>query len=364
MRLFRFFSVRLLRSLGLSIFLAAPGLGVAIPSALSQGQGAAEAAAPTQVCGEGSDGTCSMLRTGAIPATSPPRLSACLRGNGDFLSDSCREAIAASPRGQRPPGRSPREALPRGARVIRDIAYGSDPAQRFDVYRPGDADKAPVIVMLHGGGWAFGSKAAAGVVSNKVRYFVPKGYLFISVGTRLLPQADPLQQAADLAQAMAMIEEKAASFGGDPGRVVLIGHSAGAHLAALVSADPSYAKAAGVKPWLATIALDSAAYDIAPIMRGMVVPKIYRDAFGSDPDLWEKASPTRMISGRVPKMLLVCSSFRRWSCRQAETFSRRTRGQGNVLPVDLKHRQINVQLGADNDYTQRVDGFLQSLGLP
>ncbi len=300
MRLFRFFSVRLLPSVCLSLLIATAGLGLTVQPALSQGEAeaantAAAAATATatglaQVCGEERGGPCDMLRTGTIsggsaaPVASRPKLSACLRGNGDFLSDSCREAVAASTGAQGRPGQALAQALPKGTKIIRDIAYGSDPAQTFDVYRPADAQKAPVIVMLHGGGWAFGSKEAAGVVNNKVRHFLPKGYLFISVETRLLPQADPLQQAADLAQALAKIEEKAASFGADPGRLVLIGHSAGAHLAALVSADPAYAKAAGTKPWLATIALDSAAYDIAPLMRGMVVPQIYRDAFGSDPD--------------------------------------------------------------------------------
>lgn len=366
MQLFRFFSrLRIvarsrLRLPFLSVAVAA-GLSVLPAPASGQdqgqkpggGQGAALGAA--RLCREDIRSFCGDLLPGG------GRIAACLRGNADSLSESCRDAISSL---SRPLRRPAREALPKDVNVTRDIAYGDDPAQTFDVYRPAEARNAPVIVMLHGGAWAFGSKQAAGVIDNKVRHFLPKGYLFVSVETRLLPKADPLQQADDLAHALAQIEAKAASWGGDAGKLVLIGHSAGAHLAALVSADPAYARRAGARPWLATIALDSAAYDIAPIMRGMVVPQFYRDAFGSDPDFWEKASPTRQISGKAPKMLLVCSSFRRWSCRQAQTFAKKMRGQGEVLPVDLRHMQINAQLGADNDYTQRVDGFLHSLGLP
>jgi acetyl esterase/lipase len=189
----------------------------------------------------------------------------------------------------------------------------------------------------------------------------------VSVETRLVPDADPLQQAADVAAALAGVQKNAASWGGDASKLVLMGHSAGAHLVALVSADPSIANSAGAKPWLATIALDSAAYNVAAIMKARHA-KFYDTAFGADPAFWAKASPTMQMAKAPSKssaghMLLVCSSLRSNSCPQAEAFASKAEGRAKVLPVALRHVPINATLGADNDYTRQVDAFLATVGL-
>lgn len=250
------------------------------------------------------------------------------------------------------------------AGIERDVAYGSAPEQRMDVYLPAKTAKAPVIVMVHGGAWAFGSKSSRGVVDNKVDHWLPEGFIFVSVETRLQPKADPLQQAKDVAAALAKVQRDAAAWGGDASKIVLMGHSAGAHLVALVSADHAIAQKAGLKPWAGTIALDSAAYDVTKIMEQPHHPRLYDRAFGSDPNFWASVSPTRQLKGSVPPMLLVCSSLRSVSCPQAQGFAVKAGGNVEVLPVPLRHGQINSQLGADNDYTQRVDRFLQSIGMP
>ena len=111
-----------------------------------------------------------------------------------FKERVAQRRAAAAERGQQSQGNRRNEpvALPTGALVERDLAYGSDPAQRLDVYRPGNAQNAPVIFMVHGGGWARGDKEAAGVVNNKVEHWLPKGYIVVSVGYRLVPQVTPL----------------------------------------------------------------------------------------------------------------------------------------------------------------------------
>jgi arylformamidase len=250
--------------------------------------------------------------------------------------------------------------------VIRDVPYGPDPRQRIDVYLPDRPSNAPVIFMVHGGGWAIGSKSNRSVVENKAGHWLPKGYIFISAGYRLLPGAGPLVQVADVAAALALAQRKAASWGGNPDRFVLMGHSAGAHLVTLLSADPSYAKQAGVRPWLATVPLDSAAYDVDALMRRWHLP-LYDRAFGSDPSFWQAASPTLRLQGKPPPMLMVCSSRRQTSCSQAEGFAKKARsmgGRADILPVPLSHREINKDLGQKSDYTDAVDRFLHSLGLP
>jgi acetyl esterase/lipase len=259
--------------------------------------------------------------------------------------------------------------LPAGVRVEHDIAYGPSPAQRLDVYLPASAADggAPVILFLHGGGWRRGDKGMAQMVANKAPHWLGKGFVFASANYRMLPDADVVQQADDAARALAFVQARASGWGGDPARVVLVGHSAGAHLAALVTADPSIATRQGARPWLATIALDSAALDMVAIMNRPHY-RFYDPVFGTDPAFWREASPTHRMTGKpAAPMLLVCSSRRSDACQPAWEFAEKARafgGEATVLPVDLGHLQINDQLGAPGAYTEAVDAFLRTLGLP
>ena len=255
-------------------------------------------------------------------------------------------------------------ALPSGVRVLRDVAYGSDSRQRFDVYLPATAPRdAPVIFLVHGGAWAFGDKAAAGVVANKVARWVPRGFIVVSTDYRMLPQAAPLEQAADVALALATAQRMAPSWGGDPGRFIVMGHSAGAHLVALLSAEPSLAQRQGVRPWLGTIALDSACLDVVQTMQRRHLP-LYDRAFGSDPAGWLAASPYQQLHGRIVPLLAVCSTRRSDSCPAARAFVARAQSFGahaEVLPEDLSHMQIDHELGQSPDYTRQVERFMAQL---
>ncbi|WP_255595215.1 alpha/beta hydrolase [Lysobacter sp. BMK333-48F3] len=248
----------------------------------------------------------------------------------------------------------------------RDLAYGPDPAQRLDVYSPHRASGAPIVLMVHGGGWRIGDKAARGVVQAKAAHWNAQDRIVVSINYRLLPQADPLQQAADVARALAYVQREAPRWGGDATRLVLMGHSAGAHLVALLAAAPELARAQGARPWSGTVALDSAAYDVEALMRRPHL-RLYDQAFGADSRYWREASPTRRLRGAPAPMLLVCSSRRRQSCPQARDYARRAvdlGGRAQVLPLGLDHAAINAELGAEGDYTARVDAFLASLWAP
>jgi len=263
-------------------------------------------------------------------------------------------------------GRNEPLSLPAGAQADRNIAYGPDADQTMDVYRPANAQNAPVIFMVHGGGWARGDKEAAGVVNNKVAHWLPKGYIVVSVGYRLVPQVTPIGEAQDVARALAFAQGKAREWGGDPSRFVLMGHSAGAHLVTLLSAEPSFAANAGAGSWLGTVALDSAAYNVVDIMQQQHFG-LYDKAFGNDQQLWRDASPTLRLARAPVPMLLVCSSRRADSCAQAQGFAEKAKSLGgrvSVFPIDLRHGEINADLGAGGDLTMQVDGFLHSLGLP
>lgn len=270
---------------------------------------------------------------------------------------------ARSMREQAKPAETPAAA----ARTDRDVAYGPDKAQRLDVYVPAGAAGAPAIVMVHGGGWRRGDKAMANVVTNKAAHFLPRGYVFISVETRLVPDADPVEQARDVGRALAFVAQNAQRWNVDPGKLVTMGHSAGAHVVALLAVDGALAASVATPPVRGTIPIDSGAYDVVSIMSKRHY-RLYDTAFGKDPALWRAASPIERISTKPAPMLLVCSTTRPDdSCGQSRAFADRVAATGarvGVLPEALSHLEINVQLGLPGAYTDQVDAFLQSLGLP
>lgn len=245
------------------------------------------------------------------------------------------------------------------------MAYGPASRQRLDVYMPAHADGAPILVMVHGGGWAIGDKSSSGVVRNKVRHWLPAGFIVVSVNYRMVPEVDVSAEAEDVARALAYAQRNAALWGGDGSRVVLMGHSAGGHLVALVTADSALVRRAGVRHWLGTIGLDAGAYNVVTIMRVRHL-SLYDRAFGKDPAFWRSVSPTLRLDHTAVPLLLVCSSRRRYSCPQAEAFAARAKEQGGkatVLPLDKSHAQIDSELGTDSAYTRAVDGFLGKVGV-
>lgn len=255
-------------------------------------------------------------------------------------------------------------SLPAGVRVMRDVPYGSDTRQRMDVYLPQQAAAgAPVILMVHGGGWRRGDKAARAVVENKVARWMPKGFIFISVNYRLLPGTAPLEQAEDVARALAAAQAKAAAWGGDPAKFILMGHSAGAHLVALLTASPRIAPELGAKPWLGTVALDSATLDVVQIMNARHFP-LHDRAFGTNAAYWKSVSPYHQLATPAVPLLAVCSTQRNDSCPQADRFVGKATSLGirsQVLGQNLSHKDINQQLGQSGAYTEAVESFMASL---
>lgn len=259
---------------------------------------------------------------------------------------------------------SKRISLPAGATVLRDLAYGGDPRQIIDVYLPPRPKDAPVLFFVHGGAWFLGDKKAVGVVQNKIDHWLPKGFIFVSVDYPMLPQRDALGQADEVARALAFAQARAGSWGGDSTKFILMGHSAGAHLVALLAAAPAKAYGFGAKPWLGTVSLDSAALDVAQIMDGRHLP-FYDRAFGNDRNRWRLASPIDALSAGAAPILAVCSLPRPdHSCDHAVQFAAKAKTLGvrcRVSQQDLSHAQINEELGLPGAYTDDVDAFLATL---
>jgi arylformamidase len=244
-----------------------------------------------------------------------------------------------------------------------NIAYGPDPDQRYDLYRPTNTDNAPLILMVHGGGWSFGDKDMGRVVDNKVDRWLPRGIAFVTINYHMQPKAPPLEQARDVARALANIQKNGQKLGIDRNNIVLMGHSAGAHLIALLAARPELLAEADAIPPQGFILLDSGALDVPAIMNARHFP-LYDRAFGSNPADWAAASPFQQLHQASAPILAVCSSRRDNSCPQAKVFAAKARGlggQAEVLPLDKTHGEINAQLGNDPDYTATVERFLGRL---
>jgi acetyl esterase/lipase len=173
------------------------------------------------------------------------------------------------------------------------LVYGPEQRQYLDLFTKAKAGRAPLIVYLHGGGWSAGSPKA-GTGGAQPEFYTSRGFAYAGVGYRYVPGVTVEQQLADVARAVAYLRSRPEV---DGQRIVLVGHSSGGHLAALLGTDPSYLASAGV-PFEAlkgVVLLDSAAIDIAPFMAipGGTVDRYYRPAFGNDPARWSTLSPLK-----------------------------------------------------------------------
>lgn len=290
-------------------------------------------------------------------------------GTGQSSAETFRDRIAARMAEHQKEvaakdGKAEAAALPAGVKLLRNVAYGSDVLQVVDVYIPPDARNAPMIVMVHGGAWYLGDKEARGVVENKAARWLPRGFIFVSVNYRMLPTLDALGQSGDVARALAFLQVHAFDWGGDAARLILMGHSAGAHLVSLLAADPDRAYELGAKPWLGTVALDSAALDVVKVMEAKHA-RFYDRAFGNDSARWGSASPVQVLNRKATPLLAVCSTQRRDKpCVQAAEYVEKASGLGvkaRVLQEDLSHGDINKNLGSGGAYTDAVEKFMGEL---
>lgn len=256
--------------------------------------------------------------------------------------------------------------LPHGVKFIQNISYGHHPRHKMDVYLPEDSKdskNAPVIFMVHGGAWFMGDKAGHGVVENKVKHWVNKGFILISVNYRLLPEAEPLKQAKDVAKALAFAQKKVATWGGNSAKFILMGHSAGGHLISILATSPQLIRQKGGKPWLGTVSIDTAVYNVSKIMEKKNF-RFYSKAFGENKAYWKKISPYHRLKQATQPFLAICSTQRRYACPQATRFVKKAHSfasRATVLPINLTHIAANKELGKQNNYTTAVDNFLKTL---
>jgi acetyl esterase/lipase len=264
-----------------------------------------------------------------------------------------------------------------------DYPYGN---RLLDVYAPAKPGPHPVLVWVHGGSWRYGDKA---FTEFKDDVFLDAGYVFVSVNYRLAADyarnpTDPLigvirfeDEAADVAAAIAWVATHIRDYGGDPQRIHLMGHSAGAHLISLVSTDESYLAAHGVPLSFirAVISLDTPMYNLPLLDQDKPVNQYWTDLAGTTQAEWQHGSPSfHVAAGKgIPPFYVAYTHGATlddpalaWRINQCNDFT--TRLAAAAVPFDLRghpeltHGEITVNFGTPGDVvTAEAFAFLATL---
>lgn len=260
--------------------------------------------------------------------------------------------------------------------VKRDIPYAEPAHERqvLDVYSPRDAKNLPVVFWIHGGGWTQGDKSG---VQVKPQAFMDKGFVFVSTNYRLLPHVDMSTIIRDIAKSIHWVHDHIAEYGGDPKRLLVMGHSAGAQLAAIVCIDDRYLKAEGLDLSIikACVPVDGDTYDVPAVIEvAETRARVYgfpqatyghRKKFGDDPTKHKDYSAVTHVTKNkgIPPFFIL------HVLNHPETTAQATR-LGDVLreadvPTTVfgaresTHTRVNVELGqADNSATKAMFEFI------
>jgi arylformamidase len=261
-----------------------------------------------------------------------------------------------------------------GSLVTEDIPYteiaGFDKVlTSLDIYRPGEGTGYPVIIFIHGGAWKMGDKKYHRDIGD---FFAGNGYVTVNVNYRLSPGVIHPSHMQDVAAAVAWVTRNIDEYGGDPSRIFIMGHSAGAHLSALVATDGRYLAAYGLDPGMlaGVIPLDGAVLDIPELMRGheRAYGRMYRTAFGDDPNNWADGSPINHVgSGKsIPPFPMIWAGLRDKARPQTQRFADLLEDAGVTVQTyharDKTHASILTDIGKPGDETtEKILIFLKRL---
>ncbi|WP_421916078.1 alpha/beta hydrolase [Mesorhizobium sp.] len=226
---------------------------------------------------------------------------------------------------------------------------------KLDIYAPDGARGLPVVFFVHGGAWEFGKRSQ---VHDKPAFLLANGFCFVSIDYRMLPDADVATQASDVEKAYAFVRGNIAQHGGDPNRVVAMGHSAGCHLVALTGMR-------GGLPGVAALLLDDTrAYDLAALSRNGGMVRAYSRVF-SDPAQWAALSPATYVDGSKHPPTFIAYSGASGRAEDSRAFADRLRATGTKVTLfdgsAYTHMSINSDFGKDGDaLTAAALAFLKS----
>ncbi|WP_394730990.1 alpha/beta hydrolase [Altererythrobacter sp. GH1-8] len=295
----------------------------------------------------------------------------CMREKASELSETCRSELRERMQERRGGERAVQGASTGANRAPftgQEIAYGTAPLQKLDFWRAEQA-KAPLVIFVHGGGWKRGDKSMMRG-SDKLSHWQSQGYAVASVNYRLVPDSTVEQQAEDVAASVAYFHANASSLGIDPDRIVLVGHSAGAHLVAFVGTDPQWLEGAGLRigDVAGIVALDGAGYHAPSQMdrNERLMGNTYEQAFGTDPARQLALSPTHHTAAPNAPAFLILHVDRDDAKEQSEALAAGLQAAGTRADLHrvpgrglVGHAEINRDLGKpDYPATPLVDAFL------
>ena len=263
--------------------------------------------------------------------------------------------------------------------LLSNIPY-ADPAherQVLDIYAPDDAENLPVVFWIHGGGWQTGDKTS---VQIKPRVFAQRGFVFVSTNYRLLPHVEMGVLIRDVAKSLGWVHKNIAGHGGDPRRIFVMGHSAGAQLAALLCIDDRYLKAERV-PFdvlKGCVPVDGDTYDLPAIImtvelrqtvHGLPLPRFgHRVKFGNDPKKHiDFSAVTHVAKGKgIPPFLILHVAGHPNTTAQARRLGTVLKEAGLPAKVfgarETTHSKLNADLGLPDDpATKELFKFLGPL---
>jgi acetyl esterase/lipase len=250
--------------------------------------------------------------------------------------------------------------------VKRDIPYAEPAHARhvLDIYAPKGAKNLPVVFWIHGGGWQTGDKSS---VQEKPKVFVEKGFVFVSTNYRLLPEVEMETIFRDVAKSLGWVHRNIAKHGGDPNCIFVMGHSAGAQLAALMCVDERYLKAEGVpfSVLKGCVPVDGDTYDVPAIIEtaetrrrvhGQPQAKFgHREKFGNDPAKHRDYSAvTHVAKGKsIPPFLILYVADHPDNAAQAQRFAAVLK-EAEVPAIaygakETNHNKINANIGTADD---------------
>jgi acetyl esterase/lipase len=259
-----------------------------------------------------------------------------------------------------------------------DIVYAepASPLHTLDVYASPSAKNAPVVFWIHGGGWQGGDKSD---VAEKPRFFVDKGFVFVSVNYRLLPNVEMIDVFHDVAKSFRWVHDHIAEYGGDPRRVLVGGHSAGAQLAALLCTDERYLQAEGIAftDLIGCVPVDGDTYDVPAIIEteemrcrvhGQPLPRFgHREKFGNTAEKHrEYSAVTHVAKGKgIPPFLILHVADHPDTSAQAFRLGTVLKAAGVKTTVfgakETNHNKLNNNLGTAGDpATKALLEFLDS----
>jgi acetyl esterase/lipase len=250
--------------------------------------------------------------------------------------------------------------------VKRNIPYANPGHERqvLDVYSPPNAKNLPVVFWIHGGGWQAGDKTN---VQMKPQVFMDKGFVFVSTNYRLLPSVDMGTIVRDIAKSIHWVHDHIVEYGGDPKRLFIMGHSAGAQLAALICTDDRYLKAEGLSLAITKgcVPVDGDTFDVPAIIEtaetrnkvhGLPQPKFgHREKFGNDPAKHRDFSAVMHVGKDkgIPPFLILHVAEHPDTRAQAQRLGNVLKDAGVPVTVfgarETTHNKINADLGLPED---------------